>query len=318
MAFRPDPPGAGWLALRTPRNAWSAQQLRLVQEAVRHHQTLPVVVKSFVAGSLDGTTTGRWRAALAALPTPPLEDTVGRFACASVLLRLAPLARERDGAMAAMIDRFLTAIAYRLPGSLWVRTEQELYLARLAVRNVSHAANEGARDALQILSARLLERALDMYKPGTTHDPDRWVSEILRNIRIDGQRRSNTEARIFDTVSPEDIPEQLLEQHGSAEHEVICAQIHEVVSQMGRLDSADPRMVALSRGLNDMFSQALATLSNNMLAVLYLGLLHEESRAGDSVRRDPPIASQLNTSVPNVRKRRHDAIKALQGALAGR
>jgi DNA-directed RNA polymerase specialized sigma24 family protein len=303
--------GERWLALRLPRNTWSAEQRHLVRTAVGQHAGIAAAVRSCVAGWLDGAAAGRWRDALAALPSPAPEDVIGRFACACVLLRFAPLVRAGHAATLEAMDRYLAAVPYQLPGTQWLRIEQELYLARLAARSTFQRAGDPSQDAQQMLCARLLERALDRYKPGTLCDPERWVSEILKNIRIDAQRRAGTEARIFDFINPEEIPEQLLEHHSSAEQEAIGSQIHDLVRQMGCPAGAGGRNAKTSQEMTGKLSLALATLSNNMLTVLYMTLLPPpDSDAG--------IARQLNTPLPNIRKRRHDAIKALREALTGR
>jgi RNA polymerase sigma factor (sigma-70 family) len=299
MPFKVDPPGVGWRALRSPRGTWSAEQLHLIRMSVREHPGLPVPVRTCIAGWLGPGGAPGWRAAFEALPSSPPTDPVGRFACGQVLLHFAPLARGGNEEAAAAIERYLAAVPYGLPGMLWLRVEQELYLERLG----SHA-HDPARDALQILCTRLLERALDTYKPGPQRDPDRWVSEILKNIKIDGQRKSNTEAKIFDPMSPEEVPEELYDHHGSVEDELLRAEVHEVISQMGS-DTGAQR----SSEMTERLTRALATLSDNMLAVLYLSLFPPKDR-------DVGIAALLETSVSNIRKRRHDALKALRNALA--
>jgi DNA-directed RNA polymerase specialized sigma24 family protein len=299
MPFKVEPPGDGWRALRSPRGNWSPEQLHLIRTSVREHPGLPVPVRTCVAGWLGMSGAPGWRAALEALPSPAPTDPVGRFACGRVLLHFAPLARRGNEEAAAAIDRYLTTVPYGLPGMLWLRVEQELYLERLG-----SYAHDSARDAMQILSTRLLERALDTYKPGPQRDPERWVGEILKNIKIDGQRKSNTEAKIFEPMSPEEVPEELYDQHGSVEDELLCAEVHEVIAQMGS-DTGAQR----SREMTGRLTRALATLSDNMLAVLYLSLFPPKDR-------DAGIAALLDTSVSNIRKRRHDALKALRAALA--
>jgi DNA-directed RNA polymerase specialized sigma24 family protein len=251
-----------------------------------------------------------WREALEALPASCDADPVSRFAQGRILLHFAPRARNGNEAVAAAMDGFLASVAYTLPGHLWIRLEQELYLERHLGRRVERfrTAHDPVQDALQVLSMRLLERALDTYRPGPQREPHRWVSEILKNIRIDRQRKFNTEARVFDPTPIEVLPEELHGHHGSAEEEVIAGEIHEVIRQMGAEARTDERRPTRSRQMSQALSRALTSLSDNQLSVLYLSLFPPADR-------DAGIASLLGTSLMNIRKRRHDALKALRHAL---
>lgn len=302
VSFEIDPPGEGWRALRSPHRTWSEEQRSMIRTAIQEHPDLAGPVKVCLVGWLARKAV-KWREALQELPTSPPQDPVGRFACACILLHFAPLALRGDETAASAIDRFLQAVPYQLPGTCWLRAEQELYLERHLGQRGAPLRQDSSQDPLQNLSLRLLDHALDTYQPKQRCNPDRWMGEVLKNIKIDGQRRSQTEARLFEPMDSEEIPEELMGHHCSAEDEVLSAQVHAIISQIGE-HAENPA----SRQMTDRLMQALGCLSDHQLAVLYLSLFAPPDG-------DEGIAEQLRTSVSNIRKRRHDARKVLRIAL---
>lgn len=306
MNFDVVPPGQGWQALRRPRSAWSPEDLSLISTALQTHAGLLDPVKDCVVGWLAARPV-KWWAAFRGLPASPPTDPVGRFACARILLHFAPLARHGNVMVAAAIDAHLQAVPYQLHGTHWLRVEKELYVEwHLGRRAQRHGGQDPAPDQVQILSLRLIDHALDTYRPEATQaNPDRWVSEILKNIKIDEQRKGQVKVRRFEPMSTEEMQKHPHEPSRSLEEEMDHAQAQALVPQMGK--AGNERSQQMTQG----FIQALGDLSDNQIRVIYLTLFLPEDQ-------DRGIAEALGTSVSNVRKRRHDALKRLRMALKPR
>lgn len=310
MPFTANPPGMGFLALRSPPTCWSPAQQDLIRTALQGHPHLPKTAKRCVMDALHGRPV-RCLAAFRDLPSLLPSDPITRFAIGSILLPLVPLACKEDE-IAHAIESFLEAVPYRLPGTCWLRVEQDICLSwHYGLQAMRSRERDCAQERLQMSSQRLLEGSFDTYQPAGARGVKPWLGVISRRNEIDERRKDKVRMRRFQPLDMQEVlarSDELHELHEyeqSPEDELIQTQTLGLVRQMAQADQA--LHSSHSWQMREKLVRALNTLSDHQLVILCC-LLHSDCD-------DKQLAKLLDTTVGNVRKRRHDAKKKLAAGI---